>query len=105
VSNEDTFQFIVPDLQRLVKPGGVYVGVGPDQNFTYIAALKPGDRLHSRHPPRQSADALHVQGADRAVSRSGGLSLAPVFTQTPGWFDRALHAAAVVYGLRRGRPV
>ena len=41
VSNEDTFQFVIPELQRTVKPGGVYVGVGPDQNFTYIANLKP----------------------------------------------------------------
>ena len=41
VSNEDTFQFVIPDLQRVVKPGGVYVGVGPDQNFTFIANLKP----------------------------------------------------------------
>jgi hypothetical protein len=42
VSNEDTFQYVIPDLQRVVKPGGVYVGVGPDQNFTFIANLKPG---------------------------------------------------------------
>ena len=42
VSNEDTFQVVLPELQRTIKPGGVYVGVGPDQNFTYIAALKPG---------------------------------------------------------------
>ena len=41
VSNEDTYQVVIPELQRLIKPGGVYVGVGPDQNFTYIAALKP----------------------------------------------------------------
>ena len=41
VSNEDTFQVVVPELQRTVKPGGVYVGVGPDQNFTYISALRP----------------------------------------------------------------
>jgi hypothetical protein len=41
VSNEDTFQFVVPELQRTVKSGGVYVGVGPDQNFTYISALRP----------------------------------------------------------------
>lgn len=41
VSNEDTFQVVLQELQRSVKPGGVYVGVGPDQNFTYIAALKP----------------------------------------------------------------
>jgi hypothetical protein len=41
VSNETTFQHVVPELQRKIKPGGVYLGVGPDQNFTYIVALKP----------------------------------------------------------------
>jgi hypothetical protein len=41
VSNEDTYQYVIPDLQKTVKPGGVYVGVGPDQNFTYIAAVRP----------------------------------------------------------------
>jgi len=40
VSNEIKFQWVIPDLVRRVKPGGVYVGVGPEQNFTYIAALK-----------------------------------------------------------------
>ena len=42
VSNEDTVQEIIADLERTVKRGGVYVGVGPDQNFTYLAALQPG---------------------------------------------------------------
>lgn len=41
VSNETTFQFVIPELIRAVAPGGVYLGVGPDQNFTYIAALQP----------------------------------------------------------------
>jgi hypothetical protein len=41
VSNEDTYQRVIPDLTRKLKPGGVYLGVGPDQNFTYIAALHP----------------------------------------------------------------
>ena len=41
VSNEDTFQDVIPELIRTVEPGGVYVGVGPDQNFTYIAAVNP----------------------------------------------------------------
>jgi len=41
VSNEDTLQFVLPTLTKIVKPGGVYLGVGPDQNFTYIAALEP----------------------------------------------------------------
>jgi hypothetical protein len=42
VSNEDAFQDVIADLERTVKRGGVYVGVGPDQNFTYLAALQPG---------------------------------------------------------------
>ena len=41
VSNEIYMQSIIPALQTLTKPGRVYLGVGPEQNFTYIAALKP----------------------------------------------------------------
>ncbi|HEX8942941.1 MAG TPA: hypothetical protein VF785_07390 [Gemmatimonadaceae bacterium] len=41
VSNETTYQWVIPDLLRTTKPGGVYLGVGPDQNFTYLVALKP----------------------------------------------------------------
>lgn len=41
LSNETGYQFVIPDLLRLIKPGSVYLGVGPEQNFTYIAALKP----------------------------------------------------------------
>jgi hypothetical protein len=41
VSNETAFQYVIPTLLQTTKPGGVYLGVGPDQNFTYIVALKP----------------------------------------------------------------
>lgn len=41
VSNELTFQHAIPELQRRLGMGGVYLGVGPDQNFTYIVALEP----------------------------------------------------------------
>ncbi len=41
VSNELTFQWVIPRLQASWTPGRVYLGVGPDQNFTYLAALKP----------------------------------------------------------------
>lgn len=41
VSNEVSFQHPIPDLIARTRPGGVYLGVGPDQNFSYIAALKP----------------------------------------------------------------
>ncbi len=40
MSNEDTLQWVIPDLQRRTKPGGVFIGVGPEQNFTYLAALE-----------------------------------------------------------------
>jgi len=41
LSNETGFQMVLPVLTRIVKPGGVYMGVGPEQNFTYIAAIHP----------------------------------------------------------------
>lgn len=41
VSNEAAFQYVIPDLQTRLSPGGVYLGVGPDQNFTYLAAFHP----------------------------------------------------------------
>src|SRR5579862_7914278 len=41
LSNEIYFQYVIKDLLAQTQPGGVYLGVGPEQNFTYIAALKP----------------------------------------------------------------
>jgi hypothetical protein len=41
ISNETAFQHVIPTLQKIPHPGA-YLGVGPDQNFTYITALKPG---------------------------------------------------------------
>ncbi len=41
VSNERTFQRVIPELTQNTRREGVYLGVGPDQNFTYIAALQP----------------------------------------------------------------
>ena len=40
VGNERPLQNVVPALREM-KRGGVYLGVAPDQNFTYIAALEP----------------------------------------------------------------
>jgi hypothetical protein len=41
LSNEMGFLYPIGELKRTTKPGGVYLGVGPEQNFTYIAALQP----------------------------------------------------------------
>ena len=41
VSNELGYQRLMQRLQDTVAPGGVFVGVGPEQNFAYIGAVKP----------------------------------------------------------------
>src|SRR5881409_1020163 len=41
LSNESYFQFVIPKLKEMTLEDRVYMGVGPEQNFTYIAALKP----------------------------------------------------------------
>jgi hypothetical protein len=40
-SNETGFLRVVTDLVARTKPGQVYLGVGPEQNFSYIAATRP----------------------------------------------------------------
>src|SRR6516165_10504166 len=40
-SNEMLYERVLTDLLNRTKPGGVYLGVGPEQNYTYMAAIKP----------------------------------------------------------------
>ena len=40
-SNEVSYQYALPRLVKTAKSDGAYLGVGPEQNFTYIAALQP----------------------------------------------------------------
>jgi hypothetical protein len=41
ISNERGYLKVIPDLKRLGVHGGAYLGVGPDQNYSYIAAVRP----------------------------------------------------------------
>jgi hypothetical protein len=41
LSNETDFPFVMSELKRTAPAGGVYLGVGPEQNFNYIAAIRP----------------------------------------------------------------
>ncbi len=41
ITNEDSFPRVCGTLARRVPKGGVYLGVGPDQNLTYIAHSRP----------------------------------------------------------------
>ena len=76
VSNEARFQTVIPDLVKAVTPGRVYLGVGSEQNFTYIAATKPShvfllDIRHGNMDLHLLYKALFETSADRAefVSR------------------------------------
>lgn len=41
ISNETTYLDAAAALREMEGSGGIYVGVGPDQNFSYIAHLRP----------------------------------------------------------------
>ena len=41
ISNESSYLHVVPALEQGGVTGGVYIGVGPDQNFSYIARIRP----------------------------------------------------------------
>lgn len=41
ISNERSYLHVVGALDRFNVRGGAYIGVGPDQNFSYIARIKP----------------------------------------------------------------
>jgi hypothetical protein len=41
LSNETGFQTVLPALQQRVRRDAAYMGVGPEQNFTYIATVHP----------------------------------------------------------------
>ena len=41
ITNETSFLQVAEDLQAQAPPGSVYLGVGPEQNFSYIARARP----------------------------------------------------------------
>src|SRR5262244_1397590 len=40
-SNESSYLTVVDKLRQFGATGGAYIGVGPEQNFTYIAKIRP----------------------------------------------------------------
>ena len=41
ISNETSYLHVIGKLREHIEPGGVYFGVGPDQNFSYIVHAQP----------------------------------------------------------------
>src|SRR6185312_2032633 len=41
ITNESSYLKVTSQLRKTGTHGGVYVGVGPDQNFSYVALIRP----------------------------------------------------------------
>jgi hypothetical protein len=41
ISNETSYLHVISKLREMGVSGGVYIGVGPDQSFSYIAKIRP----------------------------------------------------------------
>ncbi len=41
ISNETSYLHVAPRLEALGVRGGAYIGVGPDQNYSYLALIRP----------------------------------------------------------------
>jgi hypothetical protein len=106
VSNE--LQFV--NLARALRPsGGVYIGVGPEQNFSYIAALRPSiafiiDIRRENRNLHLVYKALFELSADRADflsrlfsrERPAGLSTSSSAAALFAAFDKAAPSATLL---------
>ena len=64
ISNEDSYPPAVARLVLNKNQGGVYLGVGAEQNFTYIAAVRPDIAfvidIRHRHSSRKCSGTPYV---------------------------------------------
>ena len=101
LSNEDTVSTVAAALATRVKPGGVYLGVGPEQNFTYIATMRP--RLAFITDIRRGN--LHLQLLYKALfelSANRAEFVGRLFTRTrPAGLTTESSAAAIMNAYRR----
>ena len=78
VSNETSYLQVAGALAKAATPGGAYLGVGPEQNFTYAIALsRPKVASPPRHsPPQHTIEHLLYRALfTEAQSRSHFLAL------------------------------
>ena len=94
ISNERSYLDVMPDLRSAACAGGAYIGVGPDQNFSYIAAIRPDvafivdvRRDNLLAPPA-------VQGDLHARAHQGGIPGDAVWPSRTGQHRCLAHRAA-----------
>ncbi|MDB4881853.1 MAG: hypothetical protein JWL95_619 [Gemmatimonadetes bacterium] len=103
VSNESSLQWVIPELTRRVKPGGVYLGVAPDQNFTYITALAPSIAfiVDIRH---QNAVEHLMYKALIEASKNRAEFLAALFARAPLTNVDTMSTAAALFDALANQP-
>ena len=79
ISNETAYLPVLNKLQELNASGGAYIGVGPEQNFSYIAKIRPRiafivDIRHMAVTQHLMYKAIFQLSADRAQFLSRLLS-------------------------------
>ena len=94
ISNESGYLKVMGALRGSGLQGGAYVGVGPDQNFSYVAALRP-DIVFITDVRRDNM--LHhlllkalIERAETRVSFLAGLHGRPLPPDPEGWGTRAI---------------
>ena len=95
LSNEMQVSTVAAALAREMPPGGVYLGVGPEQNFTYIAAIRP--RIAFIVDIRRGNLDLHlVYKALFEMSANRGELIARLFSRKPVALPRSASAAKLM---------
>jgi hypothetical protein len=103
LSNERGYQVVIPDLVKTAPSGRVYLGVGPEQNFPYIIALKPAmavifDVRRGNLHEQLLYKALFEMSADRAEflsrlfsrARPAGLTTTSTIDQLMSAYDNVM---------------
>ena len=103
LSNELFFQTVIPELLRTSKTERVYLGVGPEQNFTYIAALKP--RMAFIIDIRRGNLQLHLmyKALFEMSSRPRGFHLQVVLAKASGRTGRQVDGRRDLHRRQEGR--
>jgi hypothetical protein len=104
LSNEMQISTVAAELTRDVPQGGVYLGVGPEQNFTYIVAMKP--RIAFVTDIRRGNLDLHlVYKALFEMSPNRGEFVARLFSRKPATLPRTAGARQLMAAYENAAPV
>lgn len=94
ISNEASYLHVVPRMRALGVRGGAYIGVGPDQNYSYIAAIRPSvaylmDVRRDNALQHLMFKALFARSRNRMEYLCRWLGR-PVPTDVASWDDRSI---------------